>query len=242
MFASEFELFNHRVSECKPNRAISIVKISSSDAAQAQAQASSKCSVTDASNVDEPEYEVAYVKIARCQGCGTKCKNAWNLKRHKQICPEFRKVAAISGLDEGDLIPPEYGCDQCGVVFNRIHNLHRHKEKSCKNRKHKTRSFVCSACKKKHPSRESLRNHKLRNCAVLGKSTETHANNKPKPILTCKGCGTNFTKTYNLHRHQSKACPVLKASSNVSVCYICSNTFASFELLEEHLKQCHQEE
>lgn len=247
-FTSEFELFNHRISECTPNRSISIVKIS-----KTQSKLRPK-SVNIGSNTttilptkgDDSDFLLKRIKILRCRGCGAKFKTSWNLKRHKQSCKPFRELAKTvpaEELTENEFIKvlaPKHRCNDCGMVFNRLFNLKRHvKNSSCK-KGQVFRPHACSTCKKMLVSKESLRNHKLRTCPILkGKPIVSI---KPQRLLTCKGCGTNFTKTYNLNRHQSRTCPALKVLSKDSVCYVCSLTFPSFDSLKEHLEKCHTDD
>lgn len=244
IFASEFELFNHRIKECRPNRGISIVKVSNLK------QTSMKKSVTvKDQNDDDPDYQLARIKIFACEGCGAKFKNNWNFKRHRQICrflhAMVKTTEAEAMVSEELILAPKHRCDKCGVVFNRLYNLKRHKKSSgCKGRRFDSdaslsvKHLVCSKCKKSFASKESLRNHKIRYCMMSNPSTST----RPSKLYTCKGCGTNFTKNYNLTRHQSNTCPALKVLSKDSVCYVCSRTFETFDLLKEHLENCHQDQ
>lgn len=100
------------------------------------------------------------------------------------------KVVAWNLKPGANLRRHKHRCDECGKIFNRIFNPRRHNKKNCE----KLIDHMCVQCV------ESLRNYMIRHCPVLISSAR----------ITCKACGSNFTKTSNLRRHQSNACPALK--------------------------------
>ncbi|XP_031629975.1 zinc finger protein 708-like [Contarinia nasturtii] len=223
--------------QCNPNRKTSIDKVS--DLTQ---QSDTEIMQRRSENVDS-DYVLARIKVYSCEGCGFKFKNTYNLKRHKQTCKSYLSGKMLGSADvvvQEELIKAlKYHCDRCGMVFNRLFNVKRHQNsRGCKGRPNdetanNARHFKCIDCQKLLVSKESHRNHKLKYCPAITSS-------KPKRLLTCKGCGTSFTKSYNLNRHQTNNCPALKVLSKDSVCYICSKTFTTFELLNEHLQKIHK--
>lgn len=246
IFLSEFELFNHRIKECRPNRGISIVKVSNLKETPTKKPITVK---TPKDEDDDPDYQLACIKVFACEGCGAKFKNNWNFKRHRQICKwlhaKVQTSVAEAMISEEMILAPKHRCDKCGITFNRLYNLKRHtKSSGCKGRRFDSdgiptvKHLACSKCKKSFVSKESLRNHKILYCISSIPSTSS----RPAKLYTCKGCGTNFTKNYNLTRHQSNTCPALKVFSKDSVCYVCSQTFETFDLLKEHLENCHDDQ
>lgn len=236
-FASEFQLFNHRINECKPKRSISLIKVSNVNAPVTSHQfVTAEYAPDEDSTVDSIDSK----KKLECQGCGTKFQRAYYMSRHKRVCKEYQKLAKHFTPDqlakEQSVLIVKHTCNDCGIVFTRPSSLKRHLASTgCIKRQH-FKQYTCSICMRTLTSKESLRNHKLRFCPGLGKST-----NSDEPLFTCKGCGTSFNKKFCLIRHQSNTCPALKVLSK-AVCYVCSTAFETFELLKEHLKDCHQDQ
>lgn len=232
-FASEFDLFNHRISGCKSDRAISIIKVARLNPSRIKVQPSTPNLPID----DNSKTNIK--KILQCQGCGTKLQRAYYMRRHKRICADYQKLAV--NLTPNELVEEESSlatthiCNDCGIVFTRASSLRRHQASfGCIKRQH-FRQYTCSICMRTMTSKESLRNHKLRSCPGLCNTADS------TELFTCKGCGTNFNKKFCLLRHQSNTCPALKVLSK-AVCYICSTTFGTFDLLREHMGNCHKDQ
>lgn len=280
-FATEFDLFNHRISECKPNRAISIFKVTD--------PVNKPQSTEDSSTYDNR------VKILRCQGCLTKFVRSSGLAQHKTKCQEYKKWAKnVSSVDLKNIekqerhIPITHPCKKCGLIFPRPYNLRRHQKGNNCMRRQLLKHFSCSICNQTSKSLESLKFHMkheheynfdkvnemnagssfsevakiaepmpkkttttktIYSCSICKRTLMTLnglKNHKllncgEKPLLTCKGCGGGFKTGFSLRRHQSKHCPSLKVVTTGSVCCVCLQQFESFELLKEHLEQCHKE-
>lgn len=235
IFSTEYDLFNHRISECKPNRDISIVKVCTTNTPTATDPAEPTV------DEDGPDYLWTRVKFHCCVGCGFKSKSGFNFKRHQSTCKFVTKEMLGSASTASNKEAQTYRCNTCCLEFSRLYNLERHRKSTACQLKRKTikvtphKVFRCFDCKKGLITKESLRNHKLRYCPA-------NIPSEPTRLLTCRGCGTNFTKSYNLRRHQAKNCPVLKVLTKDSICYICSTAFPTFDLLKEHLDTNHKAE
>lgn len=233
VFATEYDLFNHRISDCSPNRAISIVKVSA-----ATDLAKTSGAIVVKSEEDGSEYTIVRKPIRRCNGCGYTSKNTYNLNRHKKTCKlltEEERIAAVATQESNKQDMPKernHRCDKCDTILQRPENLRRHQQgHNCRANRKTTniKYFRCRACYKRLMSKEKRDNHELNFCPARNSSR----------LLTCRGCGSNFTKRFNLTRHQRNNCPALKILTDESVCYVCSDRFQTFDLLKEHLDTKH---
>lgn len=231
IFTNEYDLLNHRISKCKPNHAISIVRVCSSKDLFATPDSIVEAKVDE----DDTNNRLARKTIRRCDGCGYTTKTTYNLNRHKKTCKLLPEDERIKANEVNQTRIPnknkKYQCERCGVIFIRPDSIKRHQQLGC--RANRTipnfKYFKCIACHKRLVSKQKLETHELSFCPARNSSR----------LLTCTGCGTNFTKNFNLTRHQLNNCPALKVLTNGSVCYVCSERFQTFDLLKEHLEKNH---
>lgn len=121
-FSTEYTLFNHRISECKPNRTISIVKVArSKKATTTKAKASY--------DVGGRDYSLARIRMYPCEYCGFKFRYSHNLKQHIPICKKLPEE--IENIHNAVRSAQLLTCTSCGTSFSRNYNLHRHQLKSC---------------------------------------------------------------------------------------------------------------
>lgn len=145
-YSSEYDLFNHRLNECKPNRAISIVKI---------AQPNNELKKTEEIMTNKSTKLFKGVKMYYCDACGSGFDKNWNLKRHKISCYRRNGKPQSDGVDSKQNLckkckrrnvrekddtecyycmsigKKKYICNGCGLNFARQFNLKRHQTESC---------------------------------------------------------------------------------------------------------------
>lgn len=70
--------------------------------------------------------------------------------------------------------------------------------------------YPCEYCGFKFKYSHNLKQH-IPICKKLPEENASiHNAARSSQLLTCTDCGTNFSRSYNLHRHQLKNCPTLK--------------------------------
>lgn len=170
LFTTEFDLFNHRVSECKPNRAISIIKVDKSESSRTIAN-TKRHSIVNLPSIESDlnvRPNVPTRKFYRCQGCSKKFQRRFSIKRHREICKLYKKWAEkLSPKDLENMekavksTPITHPCKKCGMIFSRPFNLRRHQRGNYCKKRQLFGAFTCNICNKTLKSDEKLQAHKL---------------------------------------------------------------------------------
>lgn len=261
LFDSEYDLFEHRITECKPNRSISIVKVASGSASTSKPNKARPTTTTptptDSTTLgcrsNDIEFKVITTKCIICDDCGQEFHSNWNLKRHKQNSCKWVHPIPVGKPDDDDDendTRPKIKCDKCGASFGSNYNLRRHQRSSCTGaladdderrlilQQRATKRYACLECKKKFSNRNSLRNHKLLYCRS---AKPRIVKNRLKILKKCNDCGAALFSTFNLNRHQRDNCPAKKPAQSAIACDICSLNFSTQQELDDH-SQTHANE
>lgn len=224
------------------NSAISIIKVSSSEKISMQ------------NSIKNPIKKLDYNRSFVCEGCGFKFKQHEGCKRHQLSC-KFMEVGPR----------PEFPCEGCGHKFTRLHGLNRHQQgNSCKGRLPGSK-FPCKKCGYVFDKLCQLKKHQESNgcesnlrflkfpCQKCGDvfnnviDLQCHQRDSScKEIFAtvfveCKDCHAKFLSGSNLVRHHRlNRCSYKKKLATLStmVCYVCSETFDKYQLLQKHLEIC----
>lgn len=174
LFTTEFNLFNHRVSECKPSRAISLIKINRSQLSHRTVVTTAKHSIEMPSTIDGDIYVrpnvPARARVYRCQGCNKRFPRRFSITRHKQSCKQYEKwaeklspseLANIERVIKPKTVPITHPCKKCGMIFSRPFNLRRHQRGNYCRKRQLFGAFTCNFCNKTLKSDDKLQAHKL---------------------------------------------------------------------------------
>ena len=158
----------------------------------------------------------------KCQLCGKTSISPAALKRHQcikrlkcQLCDKtYRNQTALT--EHVEVVhsgkKPEYPCNECGKVYNRLHNLRFHQREHIKGKK----MYKCAFCPKQYTSKQSVREHERKH--------------RGEPVL-CPQCGKSFASMKILRQHEK----MVHMNKKDYVCAICSKAYSDSYNLKCHI-------
>ena len=181
-----------------------------------------------------------YDKIKpKCDICGKHFSSKWNLRQHKEIVHEGKKLF-------------KFKCDRCEKSFTRPHHLNKHVDTVHKNKK----IYNCDLCEKSFGEMGNLQKHVkniheeqkniecYHNCEMCGKdflskgSLKSHKEtvHEGKNQVKCEICGKLFTQSGSLKKHIQS----IHEGMDSYKCELCDKVFNQIQNLRKHIKSIHE--